>query len=336
MTEPTTEQWRDLHASFREFCMATPWQWLDDTDAIAIEHPSGEYTGYCAVMGGGGHEYGLAVLVGDEGLSAYMALMTGEVEPESADALLRMNALSAILADREHLDARDRAIIRKLGLTYRGRGRWPLFRATTPGFAPWYLDADGAAFLTTAIGNVMNVVSRVASGELAPYSDTDPSLILTRVFREGEWHDEWRLFKPPPPPAALPAYPDSERLRRLAQSKQMGQWVCELSIFHLPAPIQEKRGARPYLPTVGLAVDSVTGLILSTKALGADPPVTDRQGLLVELLETADSLPSEIVVDAAATARLVEPVTDIVGVRLSTGPTPALDEAKDALMAYMG
>ena len=336
VTEPTTEQWRDLHMSFREFCLATPWQRLGDTDAVAIEHPSEEYTGYCTVLGSAGQEYGLAVFVGDEGLAGYMALMTDEVEPESADAFVRMNALSAMLADREDLDTRDRATIRSLGLRYRGRGRWPLFRTTTPGFAPWYLDADGAAFLITAIRNVMNVVSRVASGELALYSDTDPSLILTRVFREGAWHDEWRPFKPPPPPAALPPYPDSERLRRMAQSQPMGQWVWELSIFHLLTPIQEKRGTRPYLPTVVLAVDRDTGLILSIKALGPGPPVTERQGLLVELLETADMLPSEIVVDTATTARLVEPITNLAGVRLSTGTTPALDEAKDELMAFMG
>ena len=26
MTEPATEQWRDLHRSFRKFCQATPWR----------------------------------------------------------------------------------------------------------------------------------------------------------------------------------------------------------------------------------------------------------------------------------------------------------------------
>ena len=336
VTEPTTEHWRDLHMSFREFCLAAPWQWLDDTDVLAIEHPSGEYTGYCTVLGSAGQEYGLALFVGDEGLSGYMALMTDEVEPESMDAFVRMNALSAILADREDMDAPDRAIIRRLGLRYRGRGRWPIFRTSTPGFAPWYLDAEQAVSLTTAIRNVMDIVSRMASGELVPYSDSDPSLILTRVFRGGAWHDEWRLFKPPSPAAHVPAWPDSGKLRWLAQSKPMGPRVWELGIFHLPTPVQEKRGTRPYLPTIILAVDSDTGLILSTKVLGADPSMAERQGLLVELLETADVLPSEIVVDTAMTARLIESITTLVGIRLSAGATTALDEAKAGLTTFIG
>ena len=61
MTEPTTEQWSDLHRSFREFCQLAPWRWLDDADVLAVEHPSGEYTGYCTVLGSAGREYGLAV-----------------------------------------------------------------------------------------------------------------------------------------------------------------------------------------------------------------------------------------------------------------------------------
>ena len=334
MTEPTMQQWRDLHLSFREFCRITPWRWLNDTDVLAIEHPSGEYTGYCAVMGSAGYEYGVTVFVGHEGLSGYMALMTDEVEPESPDAFVRMKSLSAVLADRESLDATDRATIRRLGLRYRGRGRWPLFRSTAPGFAPWYLDASQTVFLTAAIGNVIDIASRMAGGELALYSDADPSLILTRVLKDGAWRDEWKLFKPSPPPAPVPAYPDPERLHRLAQSKPLGSRVWELSIFYLLSPIQEK-GTRPYLPTMTLAVDRDSGFIVHTEILGAGPSVTERQAVLVGLLETADMLPAEIVADTETTARLTDSITGLLGIRLAVDTTPALDEAKDALTTFI-
>jgi hypothetical protein len=39
MAEPTSEQWLDLHAAFREYCEAAPWQWFDDADLVAIKHP---------------------------------------------------------------------------------------------------------------------------------------------------------------------------------------------------------------------------------------------------------------------------------------------------------
>ena len=66
MTEPTIEQWLDLHKAFMDYCAATPWRWLGDTDVVAVENPSGEYKGYCAVMGSSEIEYGLSVHIGDE------------------------------------------------------------------------------------------------------------------------------------------------------------------------------------------------------------------------------------------------------------------------------
>ena len=335
MAEPTTEQWQDLHKSFMDYCEAAPWQWLTDMDVLAVEDPSGEYKGYCAVMGSGEMEYGLSVHIGDEGLAGYLALMTGEIEPESSEAFDRMNALSVMLADREDLDTTDRALIRRLGLRYRGRGRWPLFRSTATGYMPWYLNSDEAVFLTMALRNVTDVALRVAGGEEVLYSESDPSLILTRVFRGGAWQDQWQPFRPPQTTAPVPGYPDLERLQQLARSKSKGPSVWELSTFYLHTPIQEKRGERPYFPAVVLVVDRDSSFILSPDVLGAGTSATERQDVLVRLLEAVDVLPVEVVVDSTSTAHLVESVTSSTGVKLSVGATPTLDEVKESLMTFM-
>ncbi len=73
---------------------------------------------------------------------------------------------------------------------------------------------------------------------------------------------------------------------------------------------------RPYLPTMILTVDRETGLIPGTQALGAAPSVTERQDLLVEMLETAEMAPSEIVVDTETTARLIDSITQILHLTL--------------------
>ena len=334
MAEPTTEQWLDLHKAFLDYCAATPWQWLGDADVVAVENPSGEYKGYCAVMGSGEMEYGLAVYIGDEGLASYLALMTEEVEPESLETFFTMRALSAMLADREDLETADRAVIRDLGLRYRGRGKWPLFRSTIPGYMPWYLNSEETEFLTTALRNVTDIASRVAGGEQVLYAESDPSLILTLVFRDGEWQDQREAFMPPRPAEPVPDYPDPERLHRLAQSKTRRSLVWELSVFYLQTPIQEVRGERPYFPTMVLVVDRGSSLILGTESLGAIPSTTQRQGALVRLLEKSSILPSEMVVDSASTANLVESVTRPLGVKLSVGATPALNDVRESLMTF--
>ena len=226
MAEPSTREWRDLHETFNEYCQAKPWHWLGDDDLVVVEHPSKEYKGYCAAMGRAGIEYGLAVYIGDEGLAGYLSLMTGEADPDSPDSIDSMRSLAALLADRETLDNRDRAIIRDLGLKYRGRGRWPLFRSTVPGYMPWLLDADEAVFLTMALRNIMDVAARMSRGELDLYAEDEPSLVLSLVFRDGEWRDQRELEPTPieqgPGSSASSTY--TRRSRTTRKTDPISQW----------------------------------------------------------------------------------------------------------------
>ena len=132
--------------------------------------------------------------------------------------------------------------------------------------------------MTMALRNVTDVALRVAGGEEVLYSESDPSLILTRVFRGGAWQDQWQPFRPPQTTAPVPGYPDLERLQQLARSKSKGPSVWELSTFYLHTPIQEKRGERPYFPAIVLVVDRDSSFILSPDVLGAGTSATERQG----------------------------------------------------------
>ena len=90
--------------------------------------------------------YGLGVYLGDRGLLNYLTTMTSEDEPNSEEMLERSLALTAVPGDREELENKERKAMRDLGLRYRGRGRWPIFRSAIPGHWPWYVNADEARF----------------------------------------------------------------------------------------------------------------------------------------------------------------------------------------------
>ena len=336
MAEPSKKEWRDLHEAFRDYCRVEPWQWLADGDLVVVEHPSEGYKGYCAVLGNAGIEYGLAVYLGDEGLASYLSLMTGEVDPESPSDIDSMRSLSAMLVDREDLNSSERRVIRDLGLRYRGRGRWPLFRSMVPGYVPWLLDSEEAVLLAVALQRIMDVASRVSTGELDLYSQDEPGLRLSLAFRDGEWRDEWEILRPPSPPAADPGYPDFERLERIARSDVIRAGTWELSKFYLHTAFQDSRGDRPYFPTVVLVVDGDSSFVVGTNMLGKGPSALEQQEVLVDALEDALAMPSEIVADSANTARLVESITDALEIELSVGPTPMLDEAKASLIDQMG
>ena len=334
MSEPSPEQWLDLHEAFREYCQAAPWQWFDDTSLVTVEHPAGEDKGYCVVLGNGGIEYGLAVYRGDEGLAGYLALMSGAVEVGSLESLDMTNALSAMLADRDELSKPDRDTIRSLGLRYRGRGQWPLFQNYKPGYLPWRLEADETVFLAMALRCVTDAASQVEKGELTLDSEDSPELFLTRSLHNGEWHNRWEtLLFPMPPP--VPDYPDTECLRQLAESKPETGSVWELGIFFLHAPVREERGGRPHFPVSAMLVEADSGFVIPELFTGPGPSDTDRQELLVKILETLPSLPSEIVVSAPRIAQLVEPVTAPLGIALAVDETPALWSVKEELFQFL-
>ena len=212
--EPTPEQWLALHDAFRRYCEAKPWERLSNEDVLAVNDPLGHFKGYCVALGDGGVAYGLGVYLGDRGLLNYLTTMTSEDEPDSEEMLERSLALTAVLGDREELENKERKAMRDLGLRYRGRGRWPIFRSAIPGHWPWYVNADEARFLTIALDNVRDVAERIGQGMLDLYAGRDPSEVLTQSLRDGVWRDEWEPLRPP----VLPVEDhraDTDRLSRV-------------------------------------------------------------------------------------------------------------------------
>ena len=332
MPEPSDEQWLDLHMAFREYCEAKPWEWLDDSNIVTIEHPGWNYKGHAAVLGSGGIEFGLGVYRGDEGLAGYLGSVTGAFDTESSEVLDITNAVSALLADRELLPKEDRDVIRSLGLRYRGRGSWPLFQSAEPGYLPWRLNSDDAAVLAVSLRCMTDLAELVRTGkESLDDSMDDSSLFLTRTFRNGAWINRWEQVISPVPPPVLD-YPDLERLRQLAESKPRESETWELSIFYLHVPVREQRGARPHFPVMAMLVHSEFGYLVQSPFMRPDPSDTDRQELLVEALEALPALPSEIVVNAPRLTKLVESVTSPLGIALSVDETPALWAAQEELL----
>ena len=329
--DPTPEQWLALHHAFRRYCEAKPWEQLANEDVLVVNDPLGHFKGYCVALGDGGVAYGLGVYLGDRGLLNYLTTMTSEDEPVDVEMLERGLALTAIMGDREELENEERKAMRDLGLRYRGRGRWPIFRSVIPGHWPWYVNADEARFLTIALDNVRDVAERIGQGMLDLYAGRAPSEVLTRSLRDGVWRDEWELLRP----SVLPVEDhraDTDRLQSISRSTPVGSAVWEVTASYIPTGAQDGRRTRPYLPTLVMVVEGDSGLILTVRMLGRVPSVADKQEPVLELLEQAERLPGGLVCDRDGTAELLAPIASALGIGLYVGPTPALDLIKDDLL----
>ena len=332
MVEPNKEQWLELHTAFREYCAAEPWLRLEDT-VVALEHPVREERGYCVAMGTSGLEFGLAVYIGDEGLRHYLRLSQSIDDPHSPDLLDTMNSISALLADRRDLDTYGLNVIKELGLRYRGRGRWPVFRSMRPGYALWRLEAVEAEFLTIALREMIALAAKVEAGESPFFDEDNPGLPLIRSFDGENWQDKREpisveAFE------SVPEFSDVERLTRLADAKSVAENTFEFSIFYMHMSVSERPGERPYFLAQALIADQDSGVVLPHVLGGPAPSPAARQGALVTLLETMPFLPAALVIDKPDVANLAAPIIERLGIDLYVGDTPNIWEFREMLEGY--
>lgn len=270
---PSLEEWRALYDAAMHFYALHPWTWLSEDQFFGVVNPENDEVGYCSVMGHLGEHLALAVYLGDEGLGTFFDLRAAESEPDTVEAFFRQKDLQASFEDREMLADKDHQVIRSLGLKFRGRQAWPLFRDYTPGYVPWYLTASQARFLTLALEQTIEVAVRFRDcpAELPTLDETED--LLVRVPQPGPagliWRDERRPLPTEFPCAELNFLWNTEKMETLRQKGQgvKRQGALEIDYFYLLEAVQDKPGERPFHPQLLLAADHRSGFILSQNLL---------------------------------------------------------------------
>jgi len=292
-------------------------------------------------MGALGEFFALAVYLGTEGLESYMRLASGPPlsEEQAAEDALAQKCLMVSFGSRKELTDKDRAIIKKLGLRFRGKTAWPLFRSHRPGYFPWYLTADEARFLTLVLREAREVCLRFKD-DPGLFDPPKEDLWFVRVTEETPqglvWKDAW-LEPVPMEPEEEPEVPiDEVRLARIKKTIPIRQTAWEVDVFLAPTPVQDKKGQRPYFPRMLMVVDYGSGLILGSDLTHPEEPMTHFVERLLSMGERYQWLPAQIGVKRPELFHLLRPVTSRLGIELFLfDRLDALDEARAALGRFM-
>ena len=174
------------------------------------------------------------------------------------------DALSCTFDDREDLDKKDLAVIRSLGLKFRGRNEWPCFRDYTPGMIPWFLNGPQCVTLTHVLHQAAQVALECKKAKTTdilfrpddelllrvPEKTTDGLAWTSRFMHETEEGMEFAEI-------TLSDELMTQKLKKLPIRKKES-W--ELDQFYLPMPVQDRE--RPYFPRM-LAIVDGEGIALS-------------------------------------------------------------------------
>ena len=313
----TLDEWRELYVAAEEFRNLEPWTWMSDADLFAVQDPRSREVGYCCVLGALEEVFALCVYRGAEGLAGYGEMQSWETDAHIEDLPFTQKCLMASFEDRERLHKEDRDIIKKLGLKFRGRDSWPLFRSHLPGYFPWFVTRDEALFLTAALRQATDVAKRFnENDELLTPPEED--LVFARIpAAEGKvetWRDDW--VRPEPFDREKPEFPpvDTQRLDRILRNSSRSPTAWEVHFFFFPAPVRE--GGRPFFPMMLLVMDHEKGVGLDTWLVPSWEFFAVCRGRFLDFLERVQALPSRILVCRQETASMLEPIAAALRIKI--------------------
>ena len=341
--QPSMEEWRELYEAAVAFAEAAPWQWMWDSDQFGVQDPESGEIGYGSVMGRLGQHFALAVYRGSEGLAGLWQMREEgpRAQRDPMAVLTLQDCLMASCEDRGLLKKADLDLIKALGLKFRGRNAWPLFRSYQPGYAPWFLTAPEARFLTQCLQQALEVAHRFRENpDLLPMPEPQGESLVRVPVKQGDrwvWKDTLQRPAPLRPLQAEASPPmDEARLQHLRELPST-RGVLQMDSFYSNATIKGEEDERPWYPQIVLAADAESGFILGTELVRADEVPATLVKQFMGILARVGQRPERIEVHREELRVLLKSAAARLGIRvIRVQRLPALDAARRELTAFLG
>lgn len=335
---PSLKEWKELYEAAVAFRKVEPWEWMKETDIFGVQDPRTGEIGYCCIMGDIGKMLAIAVYNGTEGLQGYQKMQKGIIKPGNPEALYIQDCLMLSFENRQAVEEDDREIINDLGLKFRGKNAWPVFRSYKPGYFPWFLNRNEVLFMTVALKQAINVCTQVNEGRTIVLSPKkNRYLIRIAKARDGliSWKDEWMEPAPLKKKDGDVSEPvDEIRIQRLKRVATPVTAVWEIDFFHAPTPVSESE--RPFFPYAIMIMDHDSGFILDTYLAGKTSHRKEFIDKFLSCIEQTSSLPLEILVRKDEAAGLFEPYTSRLNIKLSkVKKLPNIDHARREMEKHL-
>lgn len=342
-TAPSLEEAKQLYQVAVRVKELAPWTWMDESDIFGVQNPETGELGFVSVMGMAEEHFAVGVYQGAEGLHCFWDLEAGDPTIANPQKLLEIPQLQASFEDRDLLDKEDRDVIKKLGMKFRGKHAWPMFRSYRPGFMPWFVTADEARFLTCALVQTLEVAPRLKDDPdlLHGGGDGDDGSYLVRVARQSggrlDWEDQM-MNVPRPEPARVPVVLDIEVIGQLKHLPRR-DFELEIDLFGMPTPIGEK-GERPRLPYLLMLADSRSGMIIGFEMMTVENSLAEMQGRipmkLAHWLAQAGAIPGVLMIRSDSLLELLGSLAKTLNVQLIQSDfLPSIDTAMESMYGWM-
>ena len=304
--------------------------------------PGEPHTWYCSIMGQGGEHRSYCFYKGEKGLDIYLQIREEADEMYAEDAyttelILSNECLQVSFEDREQLDPHELALIKKLGIKFRGRGQWVSLKDYTAGWLPWLVSEDQAHPLHALLLKAMDVAMDCQAGKISIGEWEESGQIMPVFTLE---NDVWKMEETPVAipenedflqPPALPQ--DWESLRFLTEGKN--SLVC--GTINTMQPTQKSPSSRAFFMKVTLLINPADGMILGVSTI--DPEnYAEYESLLINIFRSAKTRPAKIYFADGVSETLLTTGFKLAGIETDYHLEAAkmLDEVAESMFSMLG
>lgn len=337
---PKIEEWDKLYKTAIKIKDIAPWEWLEEHNLFAVQNFDAKEIGFVSIMGAIGEHYAISVYLGEKGFYGFWDFQQSTPDMFTYQKLFEIPQLQVSFEDRNMLHPKDRDTLKKLGLTFRGKQCWPMFRSYRPGFFPWYLTRDEACFLQCVLDQTIDVTLRSMKDRSLLRRDDDKSYLLRKSIKKYDkilWQDSTLKVLPPAP------YPMEfsvnvfaiEVLKKLTPSNI----AIEIDVFMFAEPVKEQ-GMRPFYPYALMLVDANNGMIVGNELLQPIPNLESMWSTVpshvAEILAKLQLLPKTILVNSDLLYQLLLHLSENLDVSVEfTEKLPNIDQACASIMEFL-
>jgi len=333
---PAFSAMESLYRSATELFVLQPWTFLEDSDPIVVrDSVSGELC-YCSVMGALGEVFSMHAYIGPQSFRLYRAVAEEQMA-DPLEFLANLHSVNVEFVPRNELERQDRELLAWLGHP-QGRGlACPMFRASRPGYHPWFLTAEEAQTLDECIRATMVVARAILEGKRSTkfWSRADHYPLVT-LTSEGEARIESIKSVPPVEPPLPPARLNEETVRQLRAHDYRVGGAIELDYMQTGAPVG-KKNERKACTCIGIGADARSGLLYPPEVTDSSVPAGDSLArVFAAAVKATGALPSRVTVRNDRLKQSLNPLLESLGVEVRVAvKLPVVDEARNHLMAFL-
>lgn len=328
--EATKEEWAKLYELGKCFKEIQPWKIFSNEDVFCIEF-SEEEKAYFTIMGNGGYMYGFSMYLGIDGFNSLLGLLRRSSLHVGEDYMAsRQNNISMFLGDREEVSEEQYAVIRDLGLRFRGKNNWIYFETFEKRYFPYIPTQKEVQECTRYLAKLLDAIAHYRNTNQRAFGYDE-----LYVYKEdnGVWKGEFGEFPLKTFQIYVPILENEVQTKRLQKQKKT-KAVWEVDCFLLHDVVRDEAYEKPILPECFLVMDSQKDVVLEECLLGPYEEDAKCASILAQLI-IEYGIPQEIIVPNSLVGALIRDVCEKCKIKLTIGITECCEAFKAGVEPYM-